>query len=110
MVGRSAAAVAAPGGTSGPCPRGHGTAAPEGAISGVFPRKNAGHGGRVSKKKCPNPPKKNGHDAGLPEPPEGLTARQGVAVESLAQGQSTAQAAAAAGVSARTVRRWVKEP
>ncbi|HEX8913562.1 MAG TPA: hypothetical protein VF796_14480 [Humisphaera sp.] len=43
-------------------------------------------------------------------PDDGLTPRQGRAVEALMREASTARAAAAAGVNERTLRRWAKEP
>jgi hypothetical protein len=72
----------------------------------------------VSKKPCPKMSAKKGQgpeppqepEELPPDPPDGLTSKQREAIEALAQGQSTAQAAAAAGVNARTVRRWGKEP
>src|SRR4051812_35640909 len=45
-----------------------------------------------------------------PEPLEGLSGKQSLAVQALAQGQTTAQAAAAAGVNERTARRWRRIP
>jgi hypothetical protein len=55
-------------------------------------------------------PAESGHEEPRPEPPEGLTPRQGDALEALLQGQTAARAAAAAGVNERTLRRWTREP
>jgi hypothetical protein len=61
----------------------------------------------VSKKRRP---KSSTKAAERPEPPDGLSVKQAVALDALSEGQSTAQAALAAGVSDRTVRRWGREP
>jgi hypothetical protein len=64
----------------------------------------------VKTKKRPEMPAESGHEEPPPEPPEGLTRKQGDALEALLQGQTAARAAAAAGVNERTLRRWTKEP
>ena len=66
----------------------------------------------MSSKPCPNLSGKSGHSPPSPDPEtlDGLTPEQSQAVEVLAQGKTTDQAAAAAGVASRTVRRWKKEP
>lgn len=67
----------------------------------------------MSAKPRPRMSAKKGGQAELtdePDPQDGLTDKQREAVEALALGQSTAQAAAAAKVSPRTVRRWGRDP
>jgi transposase-like protein len=65
---------------------------------------------KKTRPKCPDSSAKGGHGESQSGPPEGLTAKQGDALEALLQGQTMARAAAAAGVNERTLRRWVHEP
>ena len=65
--------------------------------------------------RCPEMSAQSGHGRRDDPPPafgpaDGLTARQGRAVEALLRESSAARAAAVAGVAERTLRRWTGEP